>query len=498
MIFKFVIALFVFASVCAPSFAADSDPLAFLVTPGDSVGYYQKLERANQQFAEQKWTEAGSIFTELVRAYPLSGTVWGQLAISLRKQNKHEEAIRAYEKVMAIQGPGQIYNARYWIAASHAALGHTDAALHTLQQLVFSDAYVNRPDLLGDSAFAKLKNNPRFQKIAGKEDVSHLDRNEGWRRDIDYLIEELKRTNPSNAPIPKEVFQRQHELKESVPKLSDLEIIGGLTRIIAPLGRGHTQLWYGAPGAKIEIKALPIHFYQFPEGIFVIEASQGHEDLVGAEVLQFGKIPSAEALKQVSSGRSSESPMENLWVVPHILELPAILNGLGIIQQTDRIQLTLKMTDGKVVVKTVEGIPMTSAPNLKLNAPPRVKPPLFLQNLKELHWFQALPEHDAIYVQVNNIMPDQDETLQQFGLRLRKAIAEIKPNNIILDIRHNNGGNVYLCRSSPHIDGVQYCRRAQSVCTHRTKCLLGSSKFYGRSRTDCSTNFCWGANESSW
>jgi pimeloyl-ACP methyl ester carboxylesterase len=35
-----------------------------------------------------------------------------------------------------------------------------------------------------------------------------------------------------------------------------------------------------------------------------------------------------------------------------------------------------------------------------------------------MHWELALPEHDALYVQVNNVLDDEDETLPEFGRRL--------------------------------------------------------------------------------
>jgi tetratricopeptide (TPR) repeat protein len=415
---------------------------ALLGVPADSVDHYRKLERANRLVEEKKWPEAEAIFKELSSAYPIHGASWGQLGITLRSQNKHAEAIRPYEKVMEIQGPGIPYNARYWIAASHAALGHTKESLDTLEQLVFTDAYLNRPELIADPNFASLKDNARFHKIAGKEDVSRLSRVEGWQHDIDHLVAEQKRNNPVGYPIPEEFFRRQRELKESVPKLSDLEIVAGMGRMINGLDRGHTALWLGAPGSKLDFGPMPIRLYAFPEGIFITQGAQGHEDLAGAQVIQFGKTAANDALMQVGAARSGESPMENVWVSPFLLAIPSVLNGLGITQQPDRSELTLRMPDGRTVVKTLKSIKATEF-LLKLNAPPKVQAPLFLKNTKEMHWLEALPEHDAIYVQVNNIMADKDETMAQFGLTLRRTIGEVKPRNVILDIRHNNGGNTF-------------------------------------------------------
>jgi hypothetical protein len=94
---------------------------------------------------------------------------------------------------------------------------------------------------------------------------------------------------------------------------------------------------------------------------------------------------------------------------------------------------------------TLSTINSPLAPRMdKLVAPPNVEPPLFLskmqRQIQQLHWDVALPEHDAIYVQVNNLLDDKDETLARFGERLWFEIEKARPKNIILDLRHNNGG----------------------------------------------------------
>jgi len=86
---------------------------------------------------------------------------------------------------------------------------------------------------------------------------------------------------------------------------------------------------------------------------------------------------------------------------------------------------------------------IATPPRAKLNAPPRATPPLFLRDTQKAHWLEPLPAHDAVYAQVNSIADDDGETMEQFGLHLRRVIDEGKPHNLILDLRHNNGGNTF-------------------------------------------------------
>jgi tetratricopeptide (TPR) repeat protein len=442
-----------------------------LAAPSDGVQFYQKLQQAQQLYEKQKWAEAEPLYRELVAEYSLNGTIWGQFAKVLRSQDKFADAINAYEKVINIQGPGLPFSARYWIAVCHAKLGHVDAALDTLQQMVFKEAELMRPDLLTDENFATLKDNPRFQEIAGKEDVSKLERNEGWCADIDYLAAELKRNNPAGAQIPDEFFKRQRELKKQVPQLNDWEIVSGMGHIMNSLNRGHTNLWIGVSGSKIDFRPMPIRLYVFPEGIFITQGFQGNEDLAGAQVLKFGNTSAAEAFQRAKASRSKESEMEDVWSIPYLLELPAALKGLGMIQNADRADLTLKMPDGTIVQKTL-GMMDDPERKRKLNPPPRVEAPLFLRKMNEMHWFQSMPEHRAIYVQVNNIVPDKDETLPQFGLSLRRSIQENKPVNIIIDIRHNNGGNTFT-----YVELLRTLTAFSTVEGHTVYALIGRNVY---------------------
>lgn len=442
-----------------------------LSAPSDDVKFYQKLQQAQQLYENQKWTDAEPLYRELVAEYSLNGTIWGQFAKVLRSQDKFADAINAYEKVINIQGPGLPFSARYWIAVCHAKLGHVDAALDTLQQMVFKEAELMRPDLLTDENFASLKDNPRFQEIVGKEDVSKVERNEGWRQDIDYLAAELKRNNPAGAQIPDEFYKRQRELKDQVPQLNDWEIVAGMGHIMNSLNRGHTNLWIGVSGSKIDFRPMPIRLYVFPEGIFITQGFQGNEDLAGAQVLKFGNTSAAEAFQRAKAARSKESEMEDVWSVPYLLELPAALKGLGMIQNADRADLTIKMPNGTIVQKTL-GLMDDPERKRKLNAPPRIEPPLFLSNMNEMHWFKPMPEHRAIYVQVNNIMNDKDETLAQFGLRLRSAIQENKPDNIIVDIRHNNGGNTFT-----YVELLRTLTAFSTVEGHTVYALIGRNVY---------------------
>jgi hypothetical protein len=69
---------------------------------------------------------------------------------------------------------------------------------------------------------------------------------------------------------------------------------------------------------------------------------------------------------------------------------------------------------------------------------------MFLRNAAEQHWEQMLPEHNTPYIQMNQLTNEPNETLEQYGLRIRRLLNEQKPKNLIVDLRHNNCGATLL------------------------------------------------------
>ena len=62
----------------------------------------------------------------------------------------------------------------------------------------------------------------------------------------------------------------------------------------------------------------------------------------------------------------------------------------------------------------------------------------------ETLWSRNLPEIRALYLEYNAVAHPQGETTTQFGARLKAALRENNNTHLIVDIRHNSGGNTLL------------------------------------------------------
>ena len=430
-----------------PEDPASGAPQGMLGAPADPLSYYRAKLRVRALVDDEEGaadaTEAEPLAERLVRDYPRDGENWLLLGTSKRLLGKHAEAAAAYERAGPLLGWSLTRVPALFAASSHLAAGNRRAALDLLRKSVFEQRFPLRSMLYDLDLFARLRDDPEFLEIVGRPDTKGWTRDYGWRRDIDFLRDEVKRVNPvyHHAPLPPEFDRRYQALKERVPKLTDEQIVVGMSGMLATLRQGHTDLM-GMSAGTIPRRNLPFQLWAFPEGIFIVEATPEHKHLIGSRLLRIGDTSAEEALRRVNATQSRDGEMEYLLIGPSTLLNMAFLKAIGVVESLEAADLTLQSPSGKIRKLKVESV--RNAPGtLKLPPPPKVAPPMFLRDVPQQHWELMLPRHDSLYVQLNQSFDDKDETLEQFGLRIRRILAEAGPANLILDMRHNTGGSTH-------------------------------------------------------
>lgn len=421
--------------------AKGESPLTLLAVPADGVAYYQVKERAREMFNARRYAEAEPLLLQLAREYPRDPENWWLLGLAQTRLNKHAEAAVAYGKAGPLIGWDLQYWNGYYMASSKLAAGDRRGALDALRWMINERHGFWRTSLYDQPAWAPLRDDPEFLELIGRPSTAGWTRDQGWARDIDFLYNEVKRVNPDyrDAPFPAEMTRRYEELKRNVPRLSDEEIFVGMSRMLAVLHQGHVALW-GPRGNRF----LPVRLYAFPEGLFIMEADSAFRGLEGARVVAFGSMPADTALRRLSEGLSVDGDMQHMWGVSRLAET-AWLKGVGGTQRIDSVRLTVQMpgqAERTVTLPTRDSA--RAGRQDRMVAPPRVPAPMFLRNLSETFWHTPVPEHDALYVQVNNLVNAPNEPLADYGRRLWTVVDTTSARNLIVDIRHNNGGTTQL------------------------------------------------------
>jgi tetratricopeptide (TPR) repeat protein len=443
-----VLSLSVFITVTC--FAQDSPTKTYLAT----------LAQAEAKTTAKEWNDAAVLWGKIVQINPVEGRYWNQLASAYYNAKDYRKSIPAYEKQIEL-GYGIPANAAYNIACDYALLGENEQALKWLEK-AFEMGFADLKNAQTDTDLESLRDDPRYRKLVVLVDTSKMTREEGWRYDLQLLSREIKRRGYhlfSRIGSESQFDAEVKKLHDEIPKLTDAQIAVGMMQLMKKVGDGHSGLLGGMRPEFLQ--TLPVQFYMFEEGLFIISADPKHKDLLGAQVLKFGDRTLNEVVQALDTMISQDNSIWIKQVAPYRMRHLPILNALGLIPDAKSVSLTLRGTDGKERVVTLNAdISQPNIWNIKPNPPEWVNlhqslvppVPLYLKNPSAPYWFEHLPAQKTVYFGFNSVRNDQKEPLSAFSERLFKFINENDVEKLVIDLRWNNGGNTYLL--TPLVQGL--------------------------------------------
>ena len=424
----------------------------------DTRAFIETLQLAQTKSEAREWKEATAAWQQVVDANPVNARFWNQLGDAAYGNKDYRRAISAYEKALEL-GAGFPSNAAYNIACCYALLGEKELAIKWLQKS-FDMGFRNLAHSQTDSDLQSLHTDPRFKQIVGLADVTKMTRDEGWRFDLALLAREVKRKG--YAPGVARHFSKEEfdaavsKLNSEIPKLTDSQVLIEMMKLMRKLGDGHTGILGRLDNAEAAL-SVPLQFYLFKEGLFVIAADPVHKELLGAQVLKFGDSTVAQVMQALDPLTSRDNDFWPNQVGPYRMRTLPLLNGLGLIPEAGKVNLTIKDSQGKERVVTVSA--NGDFPNIWNDFPKSWvtyaatlnKPlPLYLKNMNAAYWFEYLPESKVLYFQYNRVRNQGEESLAKFTERLFKFAADNEVEKLVIDMRWNNGGNTFLSQPLLH------------------------------------------------
>ncbi len=277
------------------------------------------------------------------------------------------------------------------------------------------------------------------------------DRDGGWRSDLDFLVAEARRVHadPERPAFSPRFEAEANELRAAIPDLSDDQVLARMMKLMAILNDGHTGLYGPGPDSKLEFerRVLPFKFYSFPSGLYIVDGDGEWGDLAGSRVVRFGELSAEEVLRRMSAYRGVDNAMTWTWMGPQFcVRQLMLLREVGAIADGGSVELTLVTLEGEDQTLTVEGGNHELVRKLRPFPARRGEVPLYLSNVGANYWIKSMPDSGAIYFQFNQVRDAPLETIGSFGARLRTALLDEEASTLIVDVRHNNGGNNTLVR----------------------------------------------------
>ncbi len=416
--------------------------------------FLRTLTEAREASGRKEWSAAVRLWEAVVAANPAQPDFWQALGDAQYANEDYTKALAAYYEALDL-GAGFPFDTAYRIAQCHALNEQLDEALEWLER-AFELGYRYPQQARDDALFEGLHDDQRFRDLVGLIDIDSLSRDDGWRYDLDFFAREIKRKafHPWRNVAEADFDAAIEQLRGDIPELSEYEILVELRRIITLLGDGHANVFFG-PDHPLAPATLPAQFYLFEEGLYIIAAKPEHADLLGLRVTLYGEHPIQQIIDVVTPTVPCDCDQWLKLKIPYVIREPAILHALGLIQEADRVALTLLDSDGNERQAT-----LMAGDNLSMDElyyalpspagweflPETLDAPLprYIRNQATYYWFEYLAAERAVYFQFNRVRDSATEDFATFTERLFRFIDDHDVQKLVIDLRNNNGGNTYL------------------------------------------------------
>ncbi|HEV7642752.1 MAG TPA: tetratricopeptide repeat protein [Pyrinomonadaceae bacterium] len=414
--------------------------------------FLDHLRRGEERSAAKQWAEAIPLWKKVVQINPVEGEFWNKLGEAYYNNKQFAEAIPAYKQAFEL-GNGLPWETAYNIAKCYARAGDKEQALRWLEKS-FAMGFQSLTQAQADPDFGSVKNEPRFRALTVFEDTSKMSRVEGWRYDLQILSREVKRRRyyPFKDISETEFDRNVKEISAAVPKLTDMQIVVEMMKLMRKVGDGHTMLYAFWERPEF-LQTIPVDMLFFREGLFITAADSRYTDLLGAQVLRFGSRTIDETMKEIDPilNRDNERGPRIMGLM-RLRELP-LMHALGIIPDPDKVSLTIRDMQGKIRTVELPGDSGVATRKLWDGLPPNWKAlhdtlpgplPIYLKNNNRDYRFEFIPETKTVYFQFNHVRDDPQEPFSEFCDRLFKYINEHEVDRLVIDLRWNPGGDTGL------------------------------------------------------
>ncbi len=275
------------------------------------------------------------------------------------------------------------------------------------------------------------------------------DRNGRWQQDIDTFQRQLTELHANLFfQVSRSRFDAEvASLRAEGPSLTDAAIAVGLMRIAALIGDAHTGI---DTRSVRDFRQLPLRFEWFPDGVFVVGATEPYRQALGMRVDRVGSASIEAAVASLGEVVPHENDARFRFLLGSTMAIPEILEGQGLVPDASRVSLELSSAIGEPLV--VEA-PAVAAGRLDLVTAGPESLPLYRQREAENYWMTLLEDSQTLYVQYRQASEGGAESVASFSARALQILDTEPVRTVVIDLRNNTGGNSALL--NPLISGLE-------------------------------------------
>jgi hypothetical protein len=297
-----------------------------------------------------------------------------------------------------------------------------------------------------------------FVAASSQAPARHAYTTQQWRKDLQFVARELpKRHRDAFHKITRATFDSAvSALDTRVPTLSDHEIVVGLASIVALVGDGHTRLALPQDpdvgfdrahtvtdpprDSSLYMHNLPVKFALFDDGLFIRAATPEYQNLIGSRVVRIGRLRADSAVEAMRPVVNYDNEQGFLFIAPTLMPVPEVLHAMQITDGTDQVTVVLEK-NGSAQAVTLKPVVLFGKPKF-VEAREQLAPvPLWEKDIEKWYWLTELQGARTVYVQSNRIGSAPEENVNDFARRIRRTFRETHAERVVIDLRHNPGGD---------------------------------------------------------
>lgn len=265
---------------------------------------------------------------------------------------------------------------------------------------------------------------------------------ESWTDDALHLVAEIERLHP--APFfgcPQADFEAGVDaFLGSIEGASEPRALVELMRLVALISQkgrdGHTGVW------PVRASYLPLRFYAFADGWFVVDADPEQRGWIGAELVSVGHVPVEEASKRLAPLLTCDNEWNRRVKLAQALACADVLAGAGLTADPAAVRVELARGSERTTLELACVRRHLHDLWGGFNVPTRAGV-TWLEGREQAYRLQVLEPERALYVQYNEVTARADDgrLLTDFAAELVRTFEERKLAKVIVDVRSNRGGD---------------------------------------------------------
>lgn len=277
-----------------------------------------------------------------------------------------------------------------------------------------------------------------------------------WEADIDYVNRKIQKKFASFDNSIKATFSHNVDtLKMELSRLNNQEIAIKMGKLLASLNDGHTEMSILQQTANFS--RLPLLFYYFDDGLYIVAAHEAYKELNGMKVIQIGSLPVTESIEKLKTVMTFDNDYEVLHAGPSFLIIPDVLQYLGAVDSTSEITLTLVNDSNDSITKSIESVTLSEYNNSVWTTYVGIhdiKPMLYKKHMDRNYWFEYLEDQKTMYFYLGRVNNQKGQpSLKKVISQLFDTIDKVQPDKLVIDLRKNSGGNYH--KSKPLLDAIK-------------------------------------------